>query len=551
MPARPSARRRARSNCSWVSVVPIGIPSLATHPRPERAGHGEVGASVSTRPWYPGARLNSKFGPSGSATIPPEIRPPRPIDALDPSGLDNRIACPQCVPDPPRSFFMTTPGERAMANDESIKLPLYCPLIIDGKEGPATGGRQFKRENPADFRQVATIAEQGTQEDARAAIDTARRAFDDNAGNWIYNYKLREQTLFQTARLLRQNADRLAKVVSLEVGMPMRQARPHIAAAADIFEFYAGLAGKLYGESFTLPSGSMINLVKEPVGVVGMITPWNFPLTQSARKVAPAMAAGCTIVIKPASYTPAATYELVKLIQQTGLPKGVLNLVPGPGAVVGAEIIASKKVDKISFTGETATGKRIGAQAGMEVKRVSLELGGKAPYLIFDDADVEAAARAAIFGMFRNAGQACGATTRLLVQQGIHEKFLSRVAELTRKIEVGHPSKPSTDMGPLISATQERVVQEFIQFGVDKGFRLVAGGHKLSGPGYDDGYYVEPTIFDGVDNASRLGQEEIFGPVVAVTTFRDETEAIELANAVDFGLVAGVWSADYPRAMRV
>src|SRR5258705_9850775 len=265
----------------------------------------------------------------------------------------------------------------------------------------------------------------------------------------------------------------MASVVSLEVGMPMRQGGPHVAAAADVFVFYAGLAGKLYGESFALPSGSMINLVKEPVGVVGMITPWNFPLTQTARKVAPALAAGCTIVIKPASYTPAATYELVRLIHQTGLPRGVLNLVPGPGSIVGNEIIVNKKEDKISFTGETGTGKRIGAQAGMEVKRVSLELGGKAPYVIFDDADVEAASRAAIFGMFRNAGQACGATTRLLVQEGIHRRVLDRVIELTRKLEVGHPSKSTTDMGPLISANQERVVQEFIQYGVDKGFRLV------------------------------------------------------------------------------
>jgi len=438
-----------------------------------------------------------------------------------------------------------------MAQTDELTTPLYCPLIVNGEEGKAASGRTFARENPADVHRIATMAEEGTQEDARAAIDAARTAFDTNVGNWIYNYKLREQTLFRTAQLVREHADRLARVVSLEVGMPMRQAVPHIAASADIFEFYAGLAGKLYGESFTLPTGSTINLVKEPVGVVGMITPWNFPLTQTARKVAPALAAGCTIVIKPASYTPAATYELVKLIQQTGIPKGVLNLVPGPGNIVGAEIIASKKVDKISFTGETGTGKRIGAQAGMEVKRVSLELGGKAPYVIFDDADVEAAARAAIFGMFRNAGQACGATTRLLVQEGIHERFLTRVVDLTRKIEVGDPSNRSTDMGPLISANQEKVVQEFIRYGVDKGFKLLTGGHKLSGDVYDRGYYVEPTIFDRVDNSSRLGQEEIFGPVVAVTTFRDEAEAIALANDVDFGLVAGVWSADYPRAMRV
>jgi betaine-aldehyde dehydrogenase len=438
-----------------------------------------------------------------------------------------------------------------MADDSAFRLPLYCPLVVNGEEGKAATGRQFARENPADMRQIATIAEEGSQEDARSAIDAARTAFDENVGNWIYNYKLREQVLFRTARLIRDHTDRLARVVSLEVGMPMRQAVPHIGAAADIFEFYAGLAGKLYGESFTLPSGSMINLVKEPIGVVGMITPWNFPLTQTARKVAPALAVGCTIVIKPASYTPAATYELVKLIQQTGIPKGVLNLVPGPGNVVGAEIIASKKVDKISFTGETGTGKRIGAQAGMEVKRMSLELGGKAPYLIFDDAGVDAAARAAVFGMFRNAGQACGATTRLLVQEGIHDRFLSRVVELTKKIEVGPPSRPSTDMGPLISSNQERVVQEYIAYGVHAGFPLVTGGNKINGDAYDNGYYMEPTIFDRVDNASRLGQEEIFGPVVTVTTFRTEDEAIELANAVDFGLVAGVWSADYPRAMRV
>lgn len=438
-----------------------------------------------------------------------------------------------------------------MADDDPFRLPLYCPLIVNGEEGKASSGRQFKRENPADIRQVATIAEQGTLEDARAAINAARVAFDSNVDNWIYNYKLRERALVGTARLIRDNADRLARVVSLEVGMPIRQAVPHIAAAADIFDFYAGLAGKLYGESFTLPTGSTINLVKEPVGVVGMITPWNFPLTQTARKVAPAVAAGCTIVIKPASYTPAATYELVKLMHQTSLPKGVLNLVPGPGNIVGSEIITNKNVDKISFTGETSTGKMIGAQAGMEVKRVSLELGGKAPYVIFDDADVEAAARAALFGMFRNAGQACGATTRLLVQENIHDRFLSRVVELTRKIEVGDPSRQSTDMGPLISSNQERVVQDYIKIGLDAGFDLVTGGHKLSGSPYDHGYYVEPTIFDRVDNASKLGQEEIFGPVVTVTTFRDEAEAVELANAVDFGLVAGVWSADHPRAMRV
>ena len=434
--------------------------------------------------------------------------------------------------------------------DNPIQLPLASPLIINGVESPASGGQEFSRENPADTRETATVAAQGTLEDVRAAIDAAREAFDSNVNNWIYNYKLREQVLFRTAQLMRENADRLAQVVSLEVGMPQRQAVPHIGAAADIFEFYAGLAGKLYGESFTLPNGSMINLVKEPMGVIGMITPWNFPLTQTARKVAPALAAGCTIVVKPASYTPGASYELIKLMHQTGLPAGVVNLVSGPGSVVGAEIVTNPKIDKISFTGETGTGKGIAAQAARDVKRISLELGGKAPYVVFDDANVDAASRAAIFGMFRNAGQACGATTRLLVQEGIHDELLSSVVDLARKIEVGDPAAQSVDMGPLISRSQEEVVQEFIKFGQDA-FQLVTGGSKLQGPGYDHGYYVEPTIFDGVDNSSRLSQEEIFGPVVAVTTFHDEEEAIHLANDVDFGLVAGVWSTDYPRAVRV
>jgi len=437
-----------------------------------------------------------------------------------------------------------------MSENDRIRLPLSTQLFINGEEGKATNGQEFHRENPADIRQIATVASQGTLEDTRAAIDAARNAFDNNVGNWIHDYKLREQVLFRTAQLLRENADRLAQVVSLEVGMPMRQAAPHIGAAADIFEFYAGLAGKLYGESFTLPNGSMINLVKEPMGVIGMITPWNFPLTQTARKVAPALAAGCTLVVKPASYTPAASYELIKLMHQTGLPMGVVNLISGPGSVVGAEIVSNPKIDKISFTGETGTGTGIAAQAALQVKRISLELGGKAPYIVFDDADVDACSRAAIFGMFRNAGQACGATTRLLIQEGIHDQFMSRVVDLAGRIEVGDPFQQSTDMGPLISSTQERLVQEYIEFGKDS-FEMLIGGNKLQGDGYDHGYYIEPTIFDGVDNSSKLGQEEIFGPVVMATTFHDEEEAIHLANDVNFGLVAGVWSTDYPRAMRV
>ncbi len=433
----------------------------------------------------------------------------------------------------------------------SLPLPLECNIIINGEEGKSSSGKQFNRENPADFRQIVTVAEEGTPSDMKAAIDAARHAFDSNTDNWVNNYKLRERVLFQTAELLRANADRFATIVSLEVGMPVRQARGHVAVAADIFDFYAGYAGKLYGESFFLPTGSMINLVKEPVGVVGLITPWNFPLTQAARKVAPALAVGCTLVLKPASYTPAAAYEMVKLLMQAGIPKGVVNFVSGPGSSIGMELVRNPSVDKVSFTGETGTGKRIAAEAASEVKRVSLELGGKAPYVVFEDADFDAASKAAIFGMFRNAGQACGATTRLLIQDSIHDAFLEQVVKVAKGLEVGHPFKESTDMGPVISRSQETTIQEYIRYGIDSGFDLAMGGNKLNGGEFEHGYYIEPTIFDNVDNSSRLGQEEIFGPVVVATSFKDEEEAIHLANDVPYGLVAGVWSNDYVRSMRV
>ena len=434
---------------------------------------------------------------------------------------------------------------------QELTLPLSARLIIDGEESGASNGRQFPRENPSKMDETVTLAEEGTIEDVRAAIDSARRAFDSNTQGWVSDYKLRERVLYRVAQLIRENAARLAKIVSLEVGMPMRQAGPHIGAAADVFEFYAGYCSKLYGEAMVLANGSIINLLKEPVGVVGVITPWNFPLTQTARKVAPALAVGCTMVAKPASYTPAATYELIRLLHEAGLPPGVVNCVPGPGRVVGNELVESRKVDKISFTGETGTGKNILQRAAVDLKRVSLELGGKNPFVMFEGANIEAAAQSLVFAMYRNAGQACGSTSRLLVQEEIHGPFLDRVTELTTSLRVGDPASLDTDMGPMISKSQEETVLEYVAYGLDAGFKLVAGGNKMSGDGHDDGYFVEPTIFDDVDNSSRLGQEEIFGPVLSVTRFRDDDEAVKLANDVDYGLTAAVWSGDPAKSLRV
>ena len=270
-------------------------------------------------------------------------------------------------------------SRRRRMTTQDVTLPLAARLIIDGEVSGSGSGRQFPRENPANIEETVTLAEEGTLEDIRAAVDVARDVFDTDRDSWVSDYKLRERVLYQTAQLMRANGDRLAKVVSLEVGMPMRQAIPHVGAAADVFEFYAGYCSKLYGESMILPNGSIINLLKEPVGVVGLITPWNFPLTQTARKVAPALAVGCTMVAKPASYTPAATYELIKLLHEAGVPAGVVNCVPGPGRVVGNELVENSGIDKISFTGETGTGKNILQRAAVDLKRVSLELGGKKP----------------------------------------------------------------------------------------------------------------------------------------------------------------------------
>ena len=434
---------------------------------------------------------------------------------------------------------------------QEVTLPLRARLIINGEEAGSGNGRQFARENPAKSSETVTMADEGTLEDVRAAIDAAREVFDTDRHSWVSDYKLRERVLYQAAQLVRANAQRLAKVVSLEVGMPIRQAVPHIGAAADVFEFYAGYCSKLYGEAMVLPNGSMINLIKEPVGVVGVITPWNFPLTQTARKVAPALAVGCTLVAKPASYTPASTYELIRLLHEAGLPPGVVNCVPGPGRVVGNELVENPRIDKVSFTGETATGKNILQRAAIDLKRVSLELGGKNPFVMFADADKEAAARSLVFAMYRNAGQACGSTSRLLVQQDIHEPFLEMVTELTRSLKVGGPASQETDMGPMISKSQEEAVLGYIEYGLDAGFRLVTGGNKVKGPEHDGGYFIEPTIFDGVDNSSRLGQEEIFGPVLSVTPFKDDEEAVHLANDVLYGLTAAVWSGDPARSLRV
>ncbi|MFM7204742.1 MAG: aldehyde dehydrogenase family protein [Myxococcota bacterium] len=436
-------------------------------------------------------------------------------------------------------------------NQADLTLPMRVGAIIQNEQVLFSNGPYSNRENPADVREVVTTADEGSRELTRSAIASARHAFNRDIKGWVSNANLREQVLRQTAVLMRANAKRLAAVVSLEVGMPMRQALPHVAAAADVFDFYAGYATKIYGEAILLPNGSLVNLLREPVGVVGMVLPWNFPLTQAARKVAPAMAVGCTMVIKPASYTAASTYELAKLLMEAGAPPGVVNFVSGPGATVGDELVENPEIDKLSFTGSTGVGRRVMQRAAVSLKRVSLELGGKNPFVLMEDADLDAAANSLVFGMFRNAGQACGATSRLLVHDKVHGKFMNKVLAKVAKLRVGSPKDTSTDMGPVISRGQEQSILKFIENARKDGAELLCGGHKLTTEEHAHGYFIAPTIFDKVDPASELAKEEVFGPMLAVTSFHDEDEAVQLANDSIFGLTASVFTGNQARALRL
>ncbi len=314
----------------------------------------------------------------------------------------------------------------------TIEIPVKVKLFIDGEEVSSSKGKTFTRENPAQFDQTIAIIEEASTDDLNRAVDLAREVFDKDKYGWVTNYRQRIKVLYKTAEILREEADRIAVTVALENGMPIRQARAHVLAAAEIFEFYAGLADKIYGDSIVLSNGNVSLIFKEPVGVVAAVSPWNFPMTQAARKIAPALAAGCTVIWKPASYTPMSAMEIYRALTKAGLPKGVVNVIYGPGATVGNELVRHPRIDYVSFTGETTTGKLIMQQAAAGIKRIGLELGGKNPGLVFEDANIEEAVRAIVFGGLRNTGQACGAISRVLVHEGVHEKLVNRLVEVAK-----------------------------------------------------------------------------------------------------------------------
>jgi aldehyde dehydrogenase (NAD+)/betaine-aldehyde dehydrogenase len=422
--------------------------------------------------------------------------------------------------------------------------------FIGGEWVAGSTGETYGRQNPATGVLVETIPWGGV-EDARKAIDAARKAFD--AGTWSNAPANQRATVLRNvAAKMRAEMMPLAQLLSKEVGKPTNMAIAEIAMAADVYEYYAGLALDIRGDALTNFVPDAVGLtVHEPVGVVGVITPWNFPVLLISWKLAPALAAGCTIVAKPSEFTAGTTFELARIISEAGAPAGVINVVTGPGNIVGAELAESHKVDKVAFTGSTAVGKTIMQAASGNLKKISLELGGKSPNVVFNDANIDQAVGGSFFGIYLNTGQVCQAGSRLFLQESIKDEFMAKLKAFTATVKVGNPEDPATTMGPVINESQLEKVVRYVHVGQEEGAQMVCGGGRLTGGAYDNGLFVQPTIFDNVTNDMKIAQEEIFGPVLSVMTFKDADEALRLANDTVYGLASAVWTKNIDTAFKM
>jgi len=420
-------------------------------------------------------------------------------------------------------------------------------LFIGGQWCDAVSGKTFDAGNPATESVIMPVAEAG-EADVDLAVKAAHKAFREGA--WArMSATDRGRLLWKIGDLLLQHADEIAKIETLNNGKPIFESRyVDVPAAAACFQYYAGWATKVQGDVIPVPGNYLNYTLREPLGVCGAIIPWNFPLLMAAWKLAPALATGNTVVLKPAEQTPLSALKLAEIMQQAGLPEGVVNIVPGFGPTAGAALVRHPMVAKIAFTGSTAVGKEIMRTASDTLKKVSLELGGKSPNIVFADADLDAAVRGAINGIFYGKGEVCAAGSRLLVESSIHDEFLQKLQDRAAKLTVGDPLHPKTRLGALVSSEQMNKVLSYIESGTSEGAKLVTGGERTTVGG--KGYFVKPTIFDEVHNDMKIAREEIFGPVLSTIRFVNLDDAIEQANRTIYGLAAAVWTRDIKKAHR-
>jgi betaine-aldehyde dehydrogenase len=417
---------------------------------------------------------------------------------------------------------------------------------VNGQWVSSSSGETFPVFDPSTEEIIAQVASSNAA-DIDRAVKAARAAFD--SGPWATTTAQdRGRILFKLAEKIRANAAQLADIECRNTGKPIVEAEYDIADVATCFEYYGGLANKITGSVNPVPANALSFTLREPVGVAGQIIPWNYPLLMAAWKLAPALAAGCTCVLKPAEQTPLTALEFANWFEEAGLPPGVVNIVNGMGETAGAALVAHPGVDKIAFTGSAAVGKIIVKSAADTLKRVTLELGGKSPNIFFEGADWEAAVDGALFGVFINQGEVCSAGSRILVEKSIYPKFVEAMSAKAKTIRLGPPLDRETKMGPLVSKDQYDRVRSYQELG-KKEAKVASGGGRPST--IARGYYVEPTIFYDVDNSARIAQEEIFGPVAAVIPFGNEADAIRIANDTPYGLAAAVWSRDIFKAFRV
>ncbi|MBI4863979.1 MAG: aldehyde dehydrogenase family protein [Candidatus Riflebacteria bacterium] len=423
-------------------------------------------------------------------------------------------------------------------------------LLINGKWQDSVRGGALPTVNPATAAVLTMVAE-AASDDVDLAVKAARRAFE--GGDWKKMHGSdRAKVLWRCAELIDKHSQELAELESLDSGRPIHESsRLDVPMAADCFRYFSGWATNIQGESLPVKGNCLNYTIREPLGVVGIIVPWNLPLMLGSWKVAPALAAGNTVILKPAEQTPLSALRLGEILMEAGLPEGVLNIVPGLGPVTGEALVSHPNVDKIAFTGSQKTGQEVMRTASRNLKRIALQLGGKSPNIVFADADIDAAVRAAVEGIFVDSGQLCTAASRLLLEDSIHDQFVEKLLARTKELRPGDPLDPATRLGPLVSELQLAKVLGYVASGKNDGAKLAIGGDRATVLGLEKGFFVQPTVFTDVRQDMKIAREEIGGPVLSVVRFKEADEAVKIANSLLYGLSAGVWSRDIRKVHRV